>query len=166
MKTKIITITSLNLFFSLTVLFNYSVLSLLFLFTLIITGLAVALHLVYLAVNNTRIETNSKVHFEEVSTQTISTLLASLNAVQVRTFDSFVHLVCFVDPLKSVSFYFVLHLLVAWTWLFNVSDMTFIWITSNIALAADFVWPLVQDRAELVILKLPLMARLVAKKDK
>lgn len=166
MKTKIITITSLNLFFSLTVLFNYSVLSLLFLFTLIITGLAVALHLVYLAVNNTRIETNSKVHFEEVSTQTISTLLASLNAVQVRTFDSFVHLVCFVDPLKSVCFYFVLHLLVAWIWLFNVSDMAFIWIASNITFAADFVWPLVQDRAELVILKLPLMARLVAKKDK
>ena len=166
MKTKIISLISLNLFFSLTVLFKYSVLSLLFLFTLILTGFAVALHLVYLAVNNTRIETNSKVHFEEVSTQTISTLLASLNAVQVRTFDSFVHLVCFVDPLKSVCFYFVLHLLVAWIWLFNVSDMAFIWIASNITLAADFVWPLVQDRAELVILKLPLMARLVAKKDK
>jgi len=166
MKTKIISLISLNLFFSLTVLFKYSVLSLLFLFTLILTGFAVALHLVYLAVNNTRIETNSKVHFEEVSTQTISSLLASLNAVQVRTFDSFVHLVCFVDPLKSVCFYFVLHLLVAWIWLFNVSDMAFIWIASNITLAADFVWPLVQDRAELVILKLPLMARLVAKKDK
>jgi hypothetical protein len=71
-----------------------------------------------------------------------------------------------VDPLKSVCFYIVLHLLVAWIWVFNVSDMTFIWITSNIALAADFLWPLIQDRAESVVLKLPLVARLCAKKDK
>lgn len=166
MKTKIISITSLNLVLSLTVLFNYSILSLLFLFTLILTGLAVALHLVYLAVNNTRMEMDSRKQFEEVSTQTITSLLASLHAVQVRTFDSLVHLVCFVDPLKSVCFYIVLHLLVAWIWVLNVSDMTFIWITSNIALAADFFWPLIQDRAESVVLKLPLVARLCAKKDK
>jgi hypothetical protein len=50
------------------VLFNYSILSLLFLFTLILTGLAVALHLVYLAVNNTRMEMDSRKQFEEVST--------------------------------------------------------------------------------------------------
>lgn len=165
MKTKIISLTSLNLFFSLTVLFNYSFLSLLILFTLILTGFGVALHLVYLAVNNTRMETDSQVHFEEVSTQTISSLLVSLIAVQVRTFDSFVHLICFVDPLKSVFFYLVLHLLVAFIWLFNVSDMTFIWITSNIALSAEFIWPLVQNRLKSVILKLPVMARLVEKKD-
>jgi hypothetical protein len=68
MKTKIISLTSLNLVLSLTVLFNYSILSLLFLFTLILTGLAVALHLVYLAVNNTRMEMDSRKQFEEVST--------------------------------------------------------------------------------------------------
>lgn len=68
MKNKIISLTSLNLVLSLTVLFNYSILSLLFLFTLILTGLAVALHLVYLAVNNTRMEMDSRKQFEEVST--------------------------------------------------------------------------------------------------
>ena len=68
MKTKIISLTSLNLVLSLTVLFNYSILSLLFLFPLILTGLAVALHLVYLAVNNTRMEMDSRKQFEEVST--------------------------------------------------------------------------------------------------
>ena len=68
MKTKIISLTSLKLVLSLTVLFNYSILSLLFLFTLILTGLAVALHLVYLAVNNTRMEMDSRKQFEEVST--------------------------------------------------------------------------------------------------
>ena len=68
MKTKIISLTSLNLVLSLTVLFNYSILSLLFLFTLILTGLAVALHLVYLAVNNTRMDMDSRKQFEEVST--------------------------------------------------------------------------------------------------
>ena len=68
MKTKIISLTSLNLVLSLAVLFNYSILSLLFLFTLILTGLAVALHLVYLAVNNTRMEMDSRKQFEEVST--------------------------------------------------------------------------------------------------
>jgi hypothetical protein len=143
MKTKIISLISLNLVLSLTVFFNYSILSLLFLFTLLLTGLAVALHLLYLAVNNTRIELDSKKHFEEVSTQTITSLLESLHTVQVRTFDSCVHLVCFVDPVESVCFYILLHLLVAWIWVFNVSDMMFLWIASNMALAADFVWPLI-----------------------
>ena len=136
MKTKLLSLISLNLVLSLTVLFNYSVLSLLFLFTLFLTGLAVALHLLYLAVNNTRVEMDSKKHFEEVSAQTITSLLKYMHTVQVRTFDSCVNLVCFVDPVQSVSFYILLHLLVAWIWVFNVSDTTFLWIASNIALTA------------------------------
>ena len=111
-------------------------------------------------------EMDSKKHFEEVSAQTITSLLKYMHTVQVRTFDSCVNLVCFVDPVQSVSFYILLHLLVAWIWVFNVSDTTFLWIASNIALTAEFFWPLFQDWAESLTLKLPLVARLCEKKEK
>ena len=121
---------SLNCMFCLVVVFKHSIISLAFLFTMFLISSGIIMHLVYMLVNDKKSKSQADVLYEEVSEENVILIMKSLINNYLSIVDEWYHLISFIDPAKTLSAFFVMHLLVIFVWVFNVRMWTLLWTIS------------------------------------
>jgi heme/copper-type cytochrome/quinol oxidase subunit 2 len=157
---KYIVPASINMIFALSIWAGQSIVGLLLLFSLLLVMCGLALHVVYRAVNDQKVEAKVHTNYEEVSPSTVKEIFTFIYSGFVALDNTVAQLVAISEPAKTLAFVVVVHVTFAWIWLFNASDMAVMCLIYNFYTGGPLVWPKIEPFVSRIALKTPYLNKL------
>ena len=148
----------INLALALNVLFGNSMVSLVLLYTIFVVSVAAGLNIVYMTVNDNRHKHYTvEMDYEEVDSEQVLAVIKWIFAESLLIQDQVVLLVSMSDPVSTIIAFLILHLIVLWVWLFDVSILALIWALHLCVVLKPYYSPKANKIATAVCLKFGLL---------